>query len=506
MSRARMAAVALSCLLLTSCGGTLTEEHSAIEDILENDTTAPVTAADAQTTVTGAETASGETGTTLPKKPRTTAAETVTASATSTGTAKQTRTEAKSGGGQTVQIITHHDGGSPAPTVTKPRVTGTTVSGGTTGTGTTSAHKSTAGRTTSLKTTSAKSTTTKTVTTTATEPQQPRDIYERIRAMSLREKAAQMMMSSATTESEALAAVKRGVGAMCLFAGAFSGKSPAQVQQMTANLQAAAKTPVLIAVDEEGGPVNRISLNPQLRSEPFRNSRVIYDAGGWDALRSDTAEKADLLLALGVNVNLGPVCDVPVDPSNYIYARTFGLDPHETADYADVVVSEMKAHRLGSVLKHFPGYGGSIDTHQFMAYDTRDYSAFTEGDFLPFAAGLAAGADAVMVSHNIVTCMDAERPASLSPEVHRILREDFGFWGVIMSDDLGMGAISQYTGGQNPAVAAVLAGNDIVTFHDDGSSVDAIVSAVESGVISEEQINDSVLRIMYWKQFLGLVE
>ncbi len=498
MSRTGLAVIAAGCLLLTSCGSAVTEEHSAIEDLLEADTTAAVTSTAALTTVTDPETAPESAVTTLTGKPHTTASQTSTASITTTGKkTQQTRTEAKSGSGETVQIIPSSGGGSPAPVQTKPRVTGTTVSGETTGTG----------KTTSLKTTgtSAK-TTTKTTTVTTAEPEQPRDIYARIEAMSLREKAAQMMMSSASTEAEATAAVKRGVGGMCMFADAFRGKSAAQVQQMTANIQANAKTPILIAVDEEGGPVNRVSLNPQLRSAPFRNSRVIYDAGGWDALRGDTAEKADLLLSLGVNVNLGPVCDVPLDSTNYIYSRTFGLDANLTAEYADVVVSEMKAHRLGSVLKHFPGYGGSIDTHQFMAYDTRDYTAFTDRDFLPFASGLAAGADAVMVSHNIVTSMDPDYPASLSPEVHRILREDFGFWGVIMTDDLGMGAISQYTGGQNAAVAAVLAGNDIVLFHDDTSSVEAIVSAVESGIISEEQINDSVLRIMYWKQFLGLIE
>ncbi|MBP0988647.1 MAG: beta-hexosaminidase, partial [Oscillospiraceae bacterium] len=134
------------------------------------------------------------------------------------------------------------------------------------------------------------------------------------------------------------------------------------------------------------------------------------------------------------------------------------------------------------------------------------YSAFTESDFLPFLAGIRAGADAVMVSHNIVNYMDPEHPASLSPEVHRILREELGFTGVIMTDDLGMNAINLYTGGQNAAVAAVLAGNDFVMFADDAASADAIVAAVESGLISEEQINESVLRILRWKQSLGLIE
>ncbi len=478
-------------LLLTACGAETTdEEHSMIDDLMIEEMSAETETEAPETTGTAASlTTEPETFTDTQKQ--TQQSRTVTTTAASTTQASK-KTE-----GQSVQIIQIIRGEeSPATTKTQ-RTTGTTVS--TTGTGKTTSAK----RTTSALTT--KTAAAFTVTTTNEAPQ-TLDIEGRLRAMSLHEKAEQMMISSAADEATAAAAIRRGSGAMCLFAGAFSGKSAAAVQAMTARLQAAAKTPVLIAVDEEGGPVNRVSLNPQLRAAPFRNSRVIFDEGGWDALRGDTAEKADLLLSLGVNVNLGPVCDVPVDPSNYIYSRTFGLNPHETADYADVVVSEMRAHRLGSVLKHFPGYGGSIDTHQFMAYDTRDYSAFTESDFLPFLAGIRAGADAVMVSHNIVNCMDPEHPASLSPEVHRILREELGFTGVIMTDDLGMNAINLYTGGQNAAVAAVLAGNDFVMFADDTASADAIVAAVESGLISEEQINESVLRILRWKQSLGLIE
>ncbi|MBQ5337733.1 MAG: glycoside hydrolase family 3 protein [Oscillospiraceae bacterium] len=477
-------------LLLTACGAETTdEEHSMIDDLMIEEMSAETETDAPETTGTAASlTTEPETFTDTQKQ--TQQSRTVTTTAASTTQASK-KTE-----GQSVQIIQIIRGEeSPATTKTQ-RTTGTTVS--TTGTGKTTSAK---------RTTSALSTKTAAASTvTTTTAPQPLDIEGRLRAMSLHEKAEQMMISSAADEATAAAAIRRGAGAMCLFAGAFSGKSAAAVQAMTARLQAAAKTPVLIAVDEEGGPVNRVSLNPQLRAAPFRNSRVIFDEGGWDALRGDTAEKADLLLSLGVNVNLGPVCDVPVDPSNYIYSRTFGLNPHETADYADVVVSEMRAHRLGSVLKHFPGYGGSIDTHQFMAYDTRDYSAFTESDFLPFLAGIRAGADAVMVSHNIVNCMDPEHPASLSPEVHRILREELGFTGVIMTDDLGMNAINLYTGGQNAAVAAVLAGNDFVMFADDAASADAIVAAVESGLISEEQINESVLRILRWKQSLGLIE
>lgn len=331
------------------------------------------------------------------------------------------------------------------------------------------------------------------------------NLSEIMRSMSLEQKAAQLILASCSDAGTANKAAQAGVGGLCLFAKPFSGKTKAQVREMTAGFQKNAGIPLLISVDEEGGSINRISLNPNLRAVPFWSGKALYAEGGWELVTSDTKEKAELLLSLGVNVNLAPVCDVPLDASNYIYNRCFSLDATETAEYIRVVVGEMKANGLGSTLKHFPGYGGSVDTHKNMGYDDRDYTAFSEGDFLPFIAGIETGADSVMVSHNIVSCMDSSYPASLSPAVHSILRGQLGFKGVIISDDLGMDAITQFTGGQNPAVAAICAGNDLICYADFEKSIPAIVAAVHNGTIDERQIDDSVLRILAWKRSLGLI-
>ena len=344
-----------------------------------------------------------------------------------------------------------------------------------------------------------------TETTAETSPYDPGDLRVTVANMTLEQKAAQMMLVGIVDEATAKQAAAAGVGGLCMFAKPFKGKSKAQVRTMDAEIQSKAKIPLLMSVDEEGGTINRVSINSKLRAVPFWLGRNLYASGGWDLVISDTKEKAELLLDLGLNVNLAPVADVPLDKSNYIYNRCFSLDPHETAEYIRTVVTEMKQDGLGSTLKHFPGYGGSVDTHKSMGYDDRDYSAFENGDFLPFIAGIQAGADAVMVSHNIVKCMDADKPASLSPAVHRILREELGFDGVVISDDLGMDAITQFTGGKNPAVAAVLAGNDLVTFADYKTSVRAITEAVQDGTIAESQIDASVLRILNWKHSLGLI-
>lgn len=119
---------------------------------------------------------------------------------------------------------------------------------------------------------------------------------------------------------------------------------------------------------------------------------------------------------------------------------------------------------------------------------------------------MAAGNAAVLVSHNIVTCMDDTLPASLSPEVHRVLREELGFDGVVLTDDLAMGAIDQYTNDGSAAVLAILAGNDMVVTTDYHRQIPLVVAAVETGEIPMEIIDAALGRVIGWKYDLGLID
>ena len=279
--------------------------------------------------------------------------------------------------------------------------------------------------------------------------------------------------------------------------------------------QEASDIPLFIGVDEEGGTVARASRNPNLFPEKFKSPQEVFSAGGMEAVRRDTMEKSAGLLSRRINVNFAPVADVSTDPADFIYARSFGQDAQATAEFIETAVTAAGQVRyqikdgprlgIGSVLKHFPGYGSNADTHTGIAIDERPYEQFAEEDFLPFQAGIEAGAGSVLVNHNVVKCMDENLPASLSPEVHRILREELDFEGVILTDDLAMDAVEAYAKDGSVAVLAVLAGNDMIVTTDFETQIPLVIEAVQTGVIQESMVDGAVRRVLAWKYDLGLV-
>lgn len=324
--------------------------------------------------------------------------------------------------------------------------------------------------------------------------------------MTLEEKVGQMFIARCPEENAIEKLKKYNLGGYILFARDFSDKTKDEVTKNVQSYQKAAKVPLLIGVDEEGGKVNRISINRKLRAVPFWSSQALYKEGGFELIKSDTEEKCGLLRSLGVNLNFAPVCDVSQDSNDFIYERSFGKDAKQTAEYVRTVVEVMKKERMGSVLKHFPGYGNNTDTHTGIAYDKRPYNTFKDNDFIPFLAGIDAEANVVLVSHNIVECMDSEYPASLSAKVHKILRTELNFNGVVITDDLFMDGVRDFASDTETAVLAVQAGNDLLCCTDFEIQVPAVMKAIDEGEISEERINESVLRILKLKIALGVID
>ena len=321
----------------------------------------------------------------------------------------------------------------------------------------------------------------------------------------LESQVAQMFFARCPEADAAVLAGQYDIGGYILFGRDFEGQTKESVAAVIQSYQDAAATPMLIGVDEEGGTVVRISSNPNFRADRFWSPQALYNEGGFALITRDDNEKDELLASIGVNVNFAPVCDVSTDPADFINARAFGRDAAQTSEYVRTVVAQMLSDQIGMVLKHFPGYGNNLDTHTGIAIDERPIESFRESDFLPFRAGIDAGAQSVLVSHNIVTCMDAELPASLSPAVHQVLRDELGFDGVVMTDDLIMEAITDYTGGADAAVLAVQAGNDMLVSSDFVTQYNAVLAAVQDGTISADRIRESAIRVIQWKIDLGLL-
>lgn len=332
-------------------------------------------------------------------------------------------------------------------------------------------------------------------------------IEKLIDSMTLEEKIGQMIMARCPNGTQAIEDIETyHLGSYMLFASDVEYENKESLTNKLTTYQENSTIPMIFSIDEEGGTVNRLSRYLAFRGVPFHSPQDLYAEGGMDLILSDVKEKAELLTALGIQVNLAPVADVSTNEDDFINARAFGQDASATADYIRQVILTSKENHIGTTLKHFPGYGNNEDTHTGIAYDNRPYESFETSDFLPFQAGIDAGADSVLVSHNIVSSMDDAMPASLSKPIHDILRNELKFDGVIMSDDLDMQAIQQFTDFDTSAIAAIKAGNDMVLCSNYAIQIPAIVEAVLHGEIEEAQINASLKRILTWKANLQMLD
>ena len=326
-----------------------------------------------------------------------------------------------------------------------------------------------------------------------------------LEGMTTEEKVGQLFLARCPGDTALEDIATYHLGGYILFGSDFDGQTPERVRDTVSAWQEASPIPLLIAVDEEGGTVCRVSRVSSFRSTPFRSPRDYFAEGGMKAVLAAEVEKAILLKGLGIQVNMGPVCDITTRKDSFMYRRSLGLGPVETAIFVTETVDILNIHQVGSVLKHFPGYGNNTDTHTGIARDSRPLEELEDHDLIPFLAGIHAGCGAILVSHAIVEAFDKDAPATLSPAVHQYLREDMGFDGVIVTDDLQMQAITDLYEVEEAAVLAVLAGNDLLCASDYRVQYPAVLEAVQSGRIPMELVDAAVLRILRWKQSLGLL-
>ena len=336
-----------------------------------------------------------------------------------------------------------------------------------------------------------------------TEPVDP--IGELMGQMSLEERVGQLFLARCDASVAEIHAGEYHLGGYVLFGRDFENETPDSLRRNLSRYQSAAKIPLLIAVDEEGGTVTRASRYPAFRSHPFPSPRESFHSGGMEMALSNEEDICVLLSDLTINVNLGPVCDITTDPDAFMYPRSLGQSPEITADFISRTVAIMDSCHIGSALKHFPGYGNNTDTHTGIAVDSRSLEELEGYDLIPFAAGIEAGCGAIMVSHTFIQALDTELPASLSPVVHQYLRRNMGFEGVIITDDLVMQAITDLYGAGEAAVLAVLAGNDLLCSTDYIPQYEAVLAAVMDGRIDMDTLDNAVRNVLEWKQDLGLI-
>ncbi len=324
----------------------------------------------------------------------------------------------------------------------------------------------------------------------------------KLESMTLDEKISQILLVRYPDVNQKNILKEYQFGGYIFFSRDFKNKSKQDIIDEINNLQEVSKIPLLTAVDEEGGIVARVSSSDLLRAERFKSPRDLYEIGGLDRIKEDNIEKNKLLKELGLNLNLAPVVDIATSTSDYMYSRSLGEDSETTSKFVEIILSSSKESGVSNSLKHFPGYGNNADTHNGISVDTRSYDSIMNNDLLPFKEGINDGAESILVSHNIVSSIDKDNPASLSKSIHKLLRKDLNFTGVIITDDLDMGAIKEI---DNATVKAVLAGNDLIITTDYEESINAIRKALLDQTIKEEELDRLVLRVLAWKYYKKLM-
>lgn len=295
-------------------------------------------------------------------------------------------------------------------------------------------------------------------------------------------------------------------GGYILFAKDLDKNSKEEMIEELKNVQNQNKYKLILGVDEEGGFVTRVSRYKIYREEKFNSPKYYYEQGGYDLLEQEENEKATLLKELGFNLNLAPVADISTNENDFIYTRAFGKDKEETSKFIKNMVTYANDNKINSCLKHFPGYGNNNDTHTDVVYDNRSYEEIANNDYEPFKAGIKAKVPSILVSHNIVESIDNKYPASLSKNIHKELRDKLKFTGIIMTDDLSMGAVASFNKDKSSATLAINAGNDIIITSDFITMRDELLKSYEEGKIKEKTIDKAVLRVIAWKYYSGILK
>lgn len=274
-------------------------------------------------------------------------------------------------------------------------------------------------------------------------------------------------------------------------------KSKDQLTEMISTTRSYSKYPLFIAVDEEGGSISRVAESGLVNN--VGNMKAIGETGDTAKAKEAGSTIASYLSEYGFDLDFAPVADVILDGNTAIGERSFGSNAGEVSSMVAAYTEGLEENGVSACLKHFPGLGSvEEDTHDGMVVSEKTQEDFETTDFLSFQAGIDAGAEFVMVSHlSVPGIVGDNTPSSVSGKmINDILRSELGFDGVVITDAMDMGAITEYYTADEAAVKALQAGADMILMPEDFElAYQGVLDAVENGTLSEERINESLRRI-----------
>jgi len=337
-------------------------------------------------------------------------------------------------------------------------------------------------------------------------------IAEQIKSMSIEEKIGQMVIAGLNgyeiDENTRAMIENYNIGGFILFSRNVenSGQLLALINSLK-RTNSKNKVPLFISIDEEGGRISRmpeelakIPSNKEIGK--VNNSDLSYKIGGI---------LAEELKLFGFNMDFAPVMDINSNPNNPVIGdRSFGTKAEVVTKLGIQTMKGIQAGGIIPVVKHFPGHGDtSVDSHAGLPVVDNDMNRLKSFELVPFSEAVKSGADAVMIAHILLKSIDPQNPASLSETIITdILRKQLGFNGVVISDDMTMGAIEKNYIVSDAAVKSINAGTDIVLvchgYDKQVAVINALRSAYEAGIISRERIDESVYRILKLKNKYNL--
>jgi beta-N-acetylhexosaminidase len=288
---------------------------------------------------------------------------------------------------------------------------------------------------------------------------------------------------------------KEDIGGVILFSNNY--ESPAQLAELVNHIQVLRKEyPLFICTDHEGGRVIRFKTQftqfpPMLEIAKLDSPKLVFDVA---------TIMAEELLACGVNLNLAPVCDIwNNDQNKVIWDRSFGKDHETVSKFISSMIRGFETNHLMSCAKHFPGHGNTLkDSHYDLPIIKKPLEEIRNEELQPFIKAVKARVDMIMMAHVIVEEIDPDLPCSLSPKAHQILRSELKYKGLILSDDMQMGAITAHRGTGEAAMMAIHAGSDLVEYRDMSEAMlglEGLKKAQKDKTIKAAEFSDRLLRI-----------